>query len=120
MKGSLKFIKRAHNSKNANGGNIRLLNLGPIASSSSFKLTTGSMKHVEGLSHDHIVSLLYKLKTSAKNSDDLSVGFDGDKKTRRNQLTNNKNVKGNLHVRIMLRDVSVFVEHQEKATYGLG
>ena len=35
-------------------------------------------------------------------------------------MTNNKNVKGKYHVRIYLKDVFGFVEHQEKATYGLG
>ena len=31
-----------------------------------------------------------------------------------------KNVKGKFHLRIMLKDVFAFAEHQEKATYGLG
>ena len=39
---------------------------------------------------------------------------------RRNELTNNKNVKGKYHVRIYLKDVFGFAEHQEKATHGLG
>ena len=35
-------------------------------------------------------------------------------------MTNNKKVKDSIHVRIMLKDVCGFAEHQEKATYGLG
>ena len=35
-------------------------------------------------------------------------------------MTDNKNVKGKYHVRIMLKDVVGFAEYQEKATYGLG
>ena len=35
-------------------------------------------------------------------------------------MTNNKNAKGIFHLRIFLRDVFGFAEHQEKATYGLG
>ena len=35
-------------------------------------------------------------------------------------MTNNKTVKGNYHLRVMLKDVFGVAEHQEKATYGLG
>ena len=63
---------------------------------------------------------MYKLITSNKGGDDLSIGFDSDRNRRRDELTSNKNVKGNYHRRIMLKDVFGFAEHQEKATYGLG
>ena len=55
---------------------IRLVNLGPIALFSNFKLTTSSGKHLEKVSHTQIVSLMYELLTSSKDSDDLSIGFD--------------------------------------------
>ena len=83
-------------------------------------MTTSSGKHLEDVSHAHIVSLMYKLITTAKGCDDLSIGFDRDRTRRRNELTNNKNIKGKYHVRIYLKDVFGFAEHQEKATYGLG
>ena len=35
-------------------------------------------------------------------------------------MTNNKNVKGKFHLRIMMKDIFGFAEHQEKATYGFG
>ena len=63
---------------------------------------------------------MYKLITTAKGCDDLSIGFDRNRDNRKNELTNNKNVKGKYHVRICLKDVFGFAEHQEKATYGLG
>ena len=63
---------------------------------------------------------MYKLITTAKGCDDLSIGFDQNRDNRRNELTNYKNVKGKHHVRIYLKDVFGFAEHQEKATYGLG
>ena len=63
---------------------------------------------------------MYKLITSSKNSDDLSTGFDRSSARRGAEITENKNVKGKFHLRIMLRDVFGFAEHQEKATYGLG
>ena len=37
---------------------IRLVNLGPIALFSNYKLTTSSGKHLEEISHAHIVSLM--------------------------------------------------------------
>ena len=99
---------------------IRLVNLGPVALFSNYKLTTSSGKHLEEVSHAHIVSLMYKLITTAKGCDDFSIGFDRDRDNRRNELTNNKNKKGEYHVRIYLKDVFGFAEHQEKATYGIG
>ena len=63
---------------------------------------------------------MYKLLSSSKGSDDLSIGFDRDRTRRRNELTNNKNIKGKYHIRIYLKDVFGFAEYQEKGTYGLG
>ena len=63
---------------------------------------------------------MYKLITSSKNSDDLSIGFDRSRARRQDEMTDNKRVKGKYHVKIMLKDIFGFAEHQEKATYGLG
>ena len=110
----------ATNNRYADSNVIRLVNLGPVALFSNYMLRTSSGKHLEDVSHAHIVSLMYKLITTAKGCDDLSIGFDGDRTRRGNELTNNKNLKGKYHVRIYLRDVFGFAEHQEKATYGFG
>ena len=67
---------------------IRLVNLGPIALFSNYKLTTSSGKHLEEISHAHIVSLMYKLLTSSKDSDD----FDRSRGRRKNELSKNKNI----------------------------
>ena len=117
---SFEVIKRADNSRYANGNDIRLVNLGPIALISNLKLTTSSGKHLEDISHAHLVSLMYKLITSSKDSNDLSIGFDHSRNRRRDELAPNKNIKGKYHVKIMLKDVFGFAEHHEKATYGLG
>ena len=69
-------IKKADDSRYGNGNDIRLINLGPIALFSTFKLTTSSGKHLEDINHAHLVSLMYKLITSSKGSDVLSIGFD--------------------------------------------
>ena len=117
---NFEVIKIADDSRYGNGNDIRLVNLGPIALFSNSKLTTSSGKHLEDISHAHLVSLMYKLITSSKNSDDLSIGFDRSMARRRDEMTNNKRVKGKYHIRIMLKDVFGFAEGQEKATYGLG
>ena len=49
-------VKRADNSRYANGKDIRLVNLGPIALFSNFKLTTSSGKLLEDINRSHIVS----------------------------------------------------------------
>ena len=108
------------NNRYVDGNNINLVNLGPIALFSTYRLTTSSGKHLENIDHAHIVSLMYKLLTSSKGSDDLSIGFDRDRNRRQRELTNNKTQKGKYHVRIYLKDVFGFAEYQDKGTYGLG
>ena len=87
---NFEVIKKADNSRYGNGNDIKLVNLGPIALFSNFKLTTSSGKHLEDISHAHLVSLMYKLITSSKGSDDLSVGFDRSSARRREEITTNK------------------------------
>ena len=99
---------------------IRLVNLQPTALFSNYKLTTSSGKHLEEISHAHIVSLMYKLLTSSKDSDDLSIGSDRNRGRRKNDLSNNKSIKGKYHIRIHLKDFFGYAECQEKGTYGLG
>ena len=113
-------VHAATNNRYADNNDIRLVNSAPIALFSNYKLPTSSGKHLEDVNHAHIVSLMYKLITSAKDTNDLSIGFDRDRNRRQRELTNNKNQKGEYHVRIYLRDIFGFSEYQEKATYGLG
>ena len=114
-------VLRADNSNRyIDNNDIRLVNLGPIALFSNYKLTTHSGRHLENIDHAHTVSLIYKLITSSRGSDDSSIGFDRDRTRRRNELTNNKNIKGKYHDRIYLKNVIGYAEHQEKTTYGLG
>ena len=117
---NFEVIRRADNSRYANGYDIRLVNLAHISLFIKFILTTSSGKHMEVISHAHIVSLMCKLLTCSKNSDDLSFGFDRSRNRRRNEITNNKNVKSKFHLKSLLKDALGFAEHQEKHTYGLG
>ena len=113
-------LHAATNNRYADGNDIRLVNLGTIGLFSNYKLTTSSGKHLENIDHAHIVSLMCKLLTSSKGSDDLSIGFDRDRNRRQRELTNNKSQIGKYHVRIYLKDFFGFSEYHEKATYGLG
>ena len=102
------------NNRYADGNDIRLVNLGPIGLFSNYKLTTSSGKHLENIDHAHIVSLMYKLLSSSKGSDDLSIGFDRDRGRRQRELTNNKTQKGKFHVRIYLKDILVLLNIKKK------
>ena len=91
---NLDVIQAATDDRYADGANIRLFNLAVIALFSIFKLTTSCGKHLEEINHAHIVSLIYKLLSSSKESDDLSIGFDRSHDSRKRELTNKKNFKG--------------------------
>ena len=111
---NFEVIKKVDDPRYGNGNDIRLVKLGPVALFSNFKLSTSSGKHLEDISHAHLVSLMYKLITSSKDSNDLSIGFDYSRNRRRDELALNKKIKGKYHVKIMLKDVFGFAEHQEK------
>ena len=63
---------------------------------------------------------MYKLISSAKDTDDLSIGFDHSRNRRRDELALNKDIKFKYHLKILLRDIFGFAEHQERASYSLG
>ena len=73
---NFEVIKGADTCRYGNVDDIRFILLGSIGLFINIKLSTSSGKHLEDISHAHIVSLLYKFITSAKDSEDLSVGFD--------------------------------------------
>ena len=99
LKGSLlrlnaDVLHAATNNRYIDGDDIRLENEGPIALFSNCKLQKSSGKHIEETNHAYIVCSLYELKTSARNTYNLSIGFDRDRERRKRELTNNKNIKG--------------------------
>ena len=63
---------------------------------------------------------MYRLLTSSKDNEGLSFGFDRSRDRRKRELANTKTIKGRYHVRIYLKDIFGFAEHQEKANFGLG
>ena len=72
---------------------IRLVNLGPIALFNKYRLTSSSGKEIEELDNAHVICLMQKLISSAKDSDDLSIGFHRSIEARERELTNNKTTK---------------------------
>ena len=96
-----------------------MINLGPIALFSNYKLPTSSTKHLKDIRHAHIVSLMYKLFASTRDGDDLSIGFDRDGNRRQQELTNNRNMKEKYRIRIFLKENFGFAEYHEKATFAL-
>ena len=80
-------IKEADICKYAIADDVKLVILRPIVLFSYYILTTSSGTHLEDISHAHVVSLLCKQITSAKDSDDLSIGFDRYCGSRRDEMS---------------------------------
>ena len=99
---------------------IRFVNLGPIALFNKYRLTNSSCKEIEEIDNAHVICLMHKLILSSRDSDDLSTGFHKSNGVRERELTNNKQTKGNYHVRIHLKIVFGSAEHHDNCTYGLG
>ena len=104
-------LRGATNNRYVDNEIILLMSLAVIALFSNLKLRTSSGKHLENFDHAHIVSLMYKLLTSSRDSDDLSICFDRNRDRRERDLTSNKNFKGKYQVRFYLKDVFGFAEH---------
>ena len=75
---NFEVIKKTDNSKYGIGNVTRLAILVLIVLFSDFKLKTSSGNHLEDIGHAHIVSLMYNIITSAKDSDDLFIRFHRD------------------------------------------
>ena len=84
----------------ADGDHIRLVNLGPPVIFIKYTLKSSSGKEIEEIDNAHVICLRYKLISSSRDSDDLSIGFHRSIEARERELTNNKTTKGNYHVRI--------------------
>ena len=111
--------KTGAHARHADGGHIRLVNLGPTALFDKYRLTSSNGKEIEEFEKAHVICLMYKLKSSRSDSDDLSKGFHRSIDTRDRELTNDKTTKGNYHVRIFLNNFFGFAEHQDNCSYGL-
>ena len=102
------------------GDFLRLVNLGPIALTNKYSLTSSFGKEIEEIDKAHAICLLHKLISSSRDSHNLSIGFHRGNGVREKDLTNFKTTKGNYHVIIYSKDLFRFAEHQDNCTYGLG
>ena len=108
------ILPAATNISYAVDNDTRLVNLGVIGLFSNYKLRTSSVKHLEGITQTHIVPSMYKLITSATDTDDLSIDFDRDPGRKQRELTNNKTQKGKFGLRIMLKFAFGFSQCQKR------
>ena len=92
---SFDVLHAATGNSSINGDNVRIINFGPTAFFSNYDLTSSSGKHQKSIDYAHIVFLKFKLLISARESDDLSIGFHRSGDNRKQELTTNKNKKGN-------------------------
>ena len=104
----------------ANIAKIRLVNYGMMALFSSVKLETSGGRTIEYIDHCHPNLLMYKFLTST--DDVYESGFV------RNQLNGDSQIKddhiaskrGDMYMRVKMRDLFGFVNDLEKIIYGSG
>ena len=99
---------------------IRLVNRGAITFFNKYRLTSSSGKEIEEIENAHVICLRLNFLSSSRDSDNLSIGYHRSNEAREKELTNKKTTKGKFHVRIYLKGVFGFAEHQDNCTYGLG
>ena len=104
----------------ADGDLIKLVTLGLIAFFSKYKRTSSCGSGTEEMDNAHVICLLHKLISSSRDSDDLSIVFHISIEAQEKDMTNNKTITGNYHVRIYSKDVFGFAKYQDKCTSGLG
>ena len=104
----------------ADGALTRLVFLGSFVCFISYRLTSGSGKDKKEINNALKKCIMFEVSSSSKDSDDLSIGLDGNITNPEKEVTNNKATKRLYHVRTFLKDVFEFAEHQKNATYGLG
>ena len=70
-------------------------------------MTSSIGKETEQIDNAHVICLTYKLLSSSRYSDDLSISFHRSNEAREIELTNNKTTKGIYHVRFYIKNVFV-------------
>ena len=89
------------------GNHLKLVNVGPVALFINYRLTSSGRKEIEEIDKAHFMCLLYKLVSSSRKRDDLSIGFHRSIEAREKKLTDNKTTKVIYHARIYLKMLSV-------------
>ena len=114
--------KAGNHDEYVNVDDKNLVSLAPIPLSSEYYLTTLSENRLESFDYDFFIFLLFKLKTSSKDSIDLPIGLDASNQRRKEEVTENKKEpdKRRYHPRINSKEVSWYAEHQRNSTLGIG
>ena len=68
---------------------IRLVNVGHIPLFNKYRLTSSSDKGIE-IDKAHVICFMYKLLSSSRDNDDLSIGFHRNIEAGERKLTNQK------------------------------
>ena len=79
----------------ADDDDIRLVNLIPFALFIKYRLTGSSGKEIGGIDNAHVICSMYKLISSSRDSDGLSIGFERSIEAQEKEMTNNKTTKAN-------------------------
>ena len=103
----------------ANGGYLRLVNLGPIAFFNKYRLTSSSLKEIEENDSVHVICLMYKFITRNTDSDDLSFDFQRNNEAQEIKWLVIKQLKEIIMLKKFLKDVFGLTEHQDKCTHGV-
>ena len=96
----------------------RLVESGPTALYSEFRIETSSEKKSESIGHRHVASLMYKILNSSFGQNDLSIGFESSSARRQGELSKGAGnplaikIRRSFHIRIYSKDVFGFVEPQ--------
>ena len=99
---------------------IRLTILGPIALFDKYRLTISSGKETEETDNAHVIRSMYKIISSSRDSNDLSIGFHRSNEAQEIELTDNKTTRGIYLFRTFSKDNFDFAEHHDNCTNGLG
>ena len=110
---SLEFeVIKNDDTRYADGDQISLVNVGPVALFIEAKLVTSSCKHLEKVDTLHPICLMYKLLTSTQQTSQLMYGFEESIAIRRQELTTDKTAKATFFVRIKLPYIFGFADQE--------
>ena len=82
--------KAGPHARSADNDHIKFVNLGPTALFNKYRLTSSSGKEIEDVDNAPVICLMYKMLSSSRDSDDLSIDFRTSNEVRERELTNNK------------------------------
>ena len=83
-------------------------------------MTSSSGKEIDEIHFAHVISLMYKLISSCRYIDDVSIVSHRSSEVQEGELTNNRTTERKNHVGKYSKDVFCSAENQDNSTYDLG